>query len=122
MPVKKMFFSFLMSFVVSVLVTYTSTLPGAIANEEKKSDEVDSLNWSYEGETGPEYWGYINPDYALCKKGKEQSPINIETSHVIEDKKIADVYMNYKPTDFSLSNDGHTIQAIPSSLDNSYCR
>ena len=72
------------------------------------------------GETGPEHWGDINPDYAVCTNGKEQSPINIETSQVIEDEKMADLDINYKPTGFSLSNNGHTIQGNPSTLDNSF--
>ena len=119
MRVKKIFYSFLFSFVVLLSVAYSSTTPDAIAYEEKKSNEVHSPEWSYEGETGPEYWGDINPDYALCKKGKEQSPINIETSHVIEDEKMTDVFFNYIPTGFSLSHYGYTIQATPSTLDNS---
>ena len=91
-----------------------------IAKEEKKSNEVHTAQWSYKGETGPEHWGDINPDYAVCTNGKEQSPINIETSQVIEDEKIADLVINYKPTGFSLSNNGHTIQGNPSTLDNSF--
>ena len=35
-----------------------------IAKEEKKSNEVHTAHWSYEGETGPEHWGDINPDFA----------------------------------------------------------
>ena len=56
----------------------------------------------YEGETGPEHWGDIDPNYAACENGKEQSPINIESSHVVEDKKMEDPDINYKPTVFSL--------------------
>jgi hypothetical protein len=33
--------------------------------------------WSYEGEKGPEHWADLDPDYAACKAGKEQSPIDI---------------------------------------------
>ena len=66
------------------------------------------------------YWGDLNPDFAACKNGKEQSPINIETSRVIKDEKIVDLVINYKPTEFSLSNDGHTIQAYPLSNNNTF--
>ncbi len=129
MLVKQIFYSLLMSFFVLFLVACSSTSPDvakndagkkAIAKEEKKSNEVHTAHWSYEGETGPEHWGDINSDFALCTNGKEQSPINIETSQVIEDKKIADLGINYKLTGFSLSNNGHTIQGNPSTLDNSF--
>lgn len=128
MPAKKMLQSLLMSFFVLPLVACASTPPDMtknddekkeVAKEEKKSYEVQTAHWSYEGKTGPEHWGDINPDYAACTNGKEQSPINIGTSHVVEDEKIADPDIHYKPTVFSLSNNGHTIQGNPSTLDNS---
>jgi carbonic anhydrase len=90
-----------------------------VAKEEKKSNEGHKAQWSYEGETGPEHWGEIDPNYATCANGKEQSPINIDTSQVIEDEQIVDLGINYKPTEFSFSNNGHTIQGNPSTLDNS---
>jgi carbonic anhydrase len=33
--------------------------------------------WTYEGATGAEHWGDLDPDYAACKSGKQQSPIDI---------------------------------------------
>jgi carbonic anhydrase len=33
--------------------------------------------WSYEGTSGPPHWGDLDADYAACKEGKEQSPIDI---------------------------------------------
>lgn len=36
--------------------------------------------WSYEGPTGPGHWGELDPDYAACKSGKEQSPIDIRNA------------------------------------------
>jgi carbonic anhydrase len=32
-------------------------------------------HWTYEGATGVSHWGDLDPDYAPCKTGKEQSPI-----------------------------------------------
>ncbi|KMY49679.1 carbonic anhydrase [Peribacillus loiseleuriae] len=123
MQAKKIFYSFFIIFLVLSLTACSSTLPDVakkdVTKEEQKSNEVHTAHWSYEGETGPEHWGDINPDYAACTNGKEQSPVNIEMSKVIEDEKIKDLDINYKPTGFSLSNNGHTIQANPQTLDNS---
>src|ERR1035437_8236895 len=30
--------------------------------------------WSYEGARGPEHWGELDPDYAACSAGRQQSP------------------------------------------------
>jgi carbonic anhydrase len=120
-PSLKTLNSFLILFLVSSLVACSSALPDLTMSgkEAIAKKEEQTAHWSYEGETGPEHWGDINPDYARCANGKEQSPINIETLHVVKDKKIADPAINYKPTLFSLINDGRTIQGAPSTLDNS---
>jgi carbonic anhydrase len=34
--------------------------------------------WEYEGEKGVEHWSELDPDYAACNTGKEQSPIDIQ--------------------------------------------
>ena len=126
MPAKKIFYSFLTSFLILSLIACSPDVAKNddaknkdVAKEEEESNDVHTAHWSYKGETGPEHWGDINPDYAACTNGKEQSPINIETSQVIDDEKLEDLDINYKPTGFSLSNNGHTIQANPSTMDNS---
>jgi carbonic anhydrase len=34
--------------------------------------------WTYDGERGAAHWGELDPAYALCNTGKEQSPIDIQ--------------------------------------------
>ena len=130
MPVKKIFYLVFISVSVFSLAACSSATPNVtknetakenIAKEEKtKSNEAHTAHWTYEGETGPEHWGNLNPDFAACTNGKEQSPINIETSRVIEDKKVTDLVINYKPTEFSLTNNGHTIQGNALTNDNTF--
>lgn len=122
MPTKKTLYSFFMSFLVLSLAACSSTKPNVTNHDmaKEESNQVHTAHWSYKGDTGPEHWGDVNPDYAVCTNGKEQSPINIETSQVIEDQQITDVTMNYQPTAFSFSNNGHTIQANPLTSDNSF--
>ena len=36
--------------------------------------------WTYEGATGSEHWSELDPDYAICNVGKEQSPIDIQNA------------------------------------------
>lgn len=35
-------------------------------------------DWSYEGKSGPQYWGGLKEDYKFCKIGYNQSPIDID--------------------------------------------
>lgn len=36
--------------------------------------------WSYAGKDGPPHWGDLDPAYAPCKNGREQSPIDIRNT------------------------------------------
>lgn len=35
-------------------------------------------HWSYEGEAGPDRWGTLSPEWAICSAGARQSPIDID--------------------------------------------
>ena len=37
----------------------------------------DDHHWEYGNEMGPAQWGSLNPDFATCDTGQEQSPVNI---------------------------------------------
>lgn len=46
--------------------------------EEKKDKKGDQKTWSYEGEQGPKHWAGLDPSFATCEKGRQQSPIDID--------------------------------------------
>ncbi|MFN8476196.1 MAG: carbonic anhydrase family protein [Anaerolineae bacterium] len=64
-------------------------------------------HWSYEGAEGPEYWGSLSPDFALCATGKQQSPVNIPSSAAINP---ANLKFDYKAAPLDILNNGHTIE------------
>ena len=64
-------------------------------------------HWGYEGHEGPTNWGDLSHDYAMCKSGKSQSPIDITSSAAA---KLADIKFSYKATPIDVVNNGHTIQ------------
>ena len=37
---------------------------------------------------GPNYWGRLNPNWSLCKKGRNQSPVNIEPKALLFDPSL----------------------------------
>lgn len=74
------------------------------------------VHWGYEGEKGPANWASLSPVYALCKDGKNQSPINIVKTNT---KGGATWKLNYKTTSLRIAHtehmediidNGHTIQ------------
>ena len=66
-----------------------------------------SAHWSYEGETGPEFWGSLDPDYAACSEGMEQSPVDVITDAPVNPD---DVAYAYSETTLNIVNNGHAIQ------------
>jgi carbonic anhydrase len=69
---------------------------------------VPPAHWTYEGEDGPEHWGDLDPTYASCSGGTEQSPIDI-TGPTEED--LADPEFAYQPiSPLNIVNNGHTVQ------------
>lgn len=81
---------------------------GAHSTELKRE-----IKWSYSGPTGPQYWGLLDPSYEKCSSGLKQSPININTSKVVESFDLDQLKFRYTTTDFNVLNTGHTIQVVP---------
>ena len=75
-----------------------------IHEEEAHHDEV---HWGYEGSNGPYYWGDLKDEFATCKDGKRQSPIDISAAIVTS---LADIEIDYQDTPLDIVNNGHTIQ------------
>ncbi|KAI8495512.1 Carbonic anhydrase- protein 10, partial [Branchiostoma belcheri] len=44
--------------------------------------------WTYEGITGPQFWGLVNSDWVMCKDGKMQSPINFRANQILYDPNL----------------------------------
>jgi carbonic anhydrase len=65
-------------------------------------------HWTYAGATGAEHWGDLDPEYAPCKTGKEQSPIDIRTAEKAE---LPALRFEYKGGQLKyLINNGYTIR------------
>ena len=69
------------------------------------NDTAIKIKWEYSGKLGPAYWGELNPDFILCKTGKQQSPIDIPTQVTKGNKKLS---IHYQPSPMVIVNDGVT--------------
>jgi carbonic anhydrase len=70
-------------------------------------DPAYSNKWSYKGANGPEHWGDLDPAYATCKTGKEQSPIDIRSATKAA---LPAIRFEYKSGPLRIINSGHTIR------------
>lgn len=61
--------------------------------------------WSYEGADGPDHWGDLDPDYAACKTGKQQSPIDIRNAQKAD---LPAIRFEYKSGPLKIINNGYT--------------
>jgi carbonic anhydrase len=62
--------------------------------------------WDYSGDIGPEHWGDLSPDYALCKNGKHQSPVDV-TNPVKAD--LPALKFDYKSISLAIQNKAFTM-------------
>jgi carbonic anhydrase len=64
-------------------------------------------HWDYEGENAPYRWGDMKPDFASCKVGTRQSPIDIRNPVIGE---VEPIRFHYEDVSLKVTNNGHTIQ------------
>src|ERR1700679_76478 len=59
--------------------------------------------WSYDGSHGPDHWGDLESDFAECKVGTHQSPIDIRDAKEAE---LAPIRFDYKLSPLKIVNNG----------------
>ena len=82
---------------------------GTTAPAAGQSAHGGEAHWAYEGETGPQAWGRLKPDFNICAIGKRQSPIHIEDGNTLQGP-AEPVQFAYTPSNGTVVNNGHTIQ------------
>jgi carbonic anhydrase len=64
-------------------------------------------HWGYAGPCDPEHWGGLEPDFATCGEGVQQSPVDIPADAPLNPD---DVVYAYRQIALSIVNNGHAIQ------------
>lgn len=99
--------------------------PETVAETPEQTAEA-AAHWGYEGKEGPEYWADLSPDFAACRQGVEQSPIDLSNSVAVgtvplERRLTTPVLtVEQRARVLDLINNGHTIQVtndVPMALD-----
>jgi carbonic anhydrase len=88
--------------------------PRRVAPKKKEPEVVvppppdfSKVNWGYAGLGAPENWEKLKPGYALCGKGKRQSPIDIRGGIRVD---LEPIRFDYRLTEFRIVDNGHTVQ------------
>jgi carbonic anhydrase len=79
-----------------------------VASRQTSAPGPNHVHWSYEGETGPQAWSRLAPEFAQCGVGTRQSPIDIRDGMKLE---LEQITVDYRPSNFRVVDNGHTIQA-----------
>jgi carbonic anhydrase len=87
------------TFILSLLLGGVLFASGAVIAAE-------TSHWSYSGETGPENWAKLAPEFGSCN-GKNQSPINL-TGFI--KAYLPPIKFSYQPGGNEIINNGHTVQ------------
>jgi len=70
-----------------------------------------NADWSYTGNTGPQNWGNLVPEFKLCSSGKMQSPIDIISASTVNQS--ASLKVAYHPVTLRLYSDGKGMVKLP---------
>ncbi|XP_076111042.1 carbonic anhydrase-related protein 10-like [Mytilus galloprovincialis] len=65
--------------------------------------------WTYEGVSGAENWGKTIDEWLICSNGKFQSPIDINTSHLLYDPNLDPFYIIPRKVSGNITNTGRGI-------------
>uniref|UniRef100_A0A6V7QWU3 Alpha-carbonic anhydrase domain-containing protein n=1 Tax=Ananas comosus var. bracteatus TaxID=296719 RepID=A0A6V7QWU3_ANACO len=74
------------------------------------SSAHDFVRFGYnDGSTGPKNWGSLSPEFSLCTKGSNQSPINIVKDDAVYNAKLGSLLRDYVATNATLINNGFNV-------------
>ncbi|XP_049826123.1 carbonic anhydrase-related protein 10 [Aethina tumida] len=65
--------------------------------------------WTYDGISGPGYWGLMNPQWNMCSKGRRQSPINVEPDKLLYDPLLRYIHVDKHKVSGMLHNTGQSL-------------
>lgn len=80
-----------------------SLMGGAVAAQAAEAH----AHWQYSGKDGAAHWGDLEQDFATCKLGKEQSPVDIRGA---TKAKLDPIGFHYVSSTAEEVNNGHTVQ------------
>ncbi|MEI7430564.1 MAG: carbonic anhydrase family protein [Betaproteobacteria bacterium] len=84
---------------------------GMVERQPKQAIAVPANNvgWSYEGNSGPDNWSKLRPEYAVCASGRRQSPIDIRDGFAVD---LEPIQFSYRPSSFRVVDSGKSLLVL----------
>ena len=70
------------------------------------------VGWAYQGDTGPDQWGLLKPEYRACVVGRRQSPIDLRDGIPVT---LDPLQFEYRPSLVTVLHRDHTVVIEPES-------
>ncbi|KAK9921011.1 hypothetical protein M0R45_029543 [Rubus argutus] len=86
-------------------------MPPLKVTPQEVEDERD-FDYVEGSKKGPTQWGDIKKEWAACKNGGMQSPIDLSSQRVQVSPSLAELKITHKPSKATLKNRGHDIRKI----------
>jgi carbonic anhydrase len=80
--------------------------PSQAAGAAQAAAKAVEPAWSYQGARGPEAWGRLQPDWALCANGARQSPLDLRDGIPLE---LEPVRFDYRSSRYRVIDTPHTL-------------
>ena len=84
-------------------------IPPKVANKTKETADKKT-HWSYQGDGRPAFWGELADEYATCKTGKNQSPVNISDRQAVGTTGLNGFDVFYRDSSLKILNNGRSLQ------------
>jgi carbonic anhydrase len=78
----------------------------ALAVAGAQQEHHPEHTWDYGESKGPSHWGELEPEFAPCKNGHHQSPIDIRGPQKAD---LPSIQFDYKPSSLHIIDNGHTV-------------
>lgn len=101
---KKILFTATFIALLSGCANHQVNNPVSHVNKPHKNEKA---HWGYSGKEASKHWGELSDSYATCSKGKNQSPINIQTG---VNGNLPALNFRYNTPATEILNNGHTVQ------------
>ena len=88
------------------LLTIVGCALGLTAASGAQEHASPEQTWEYGASRGPSHGGELKPEFAPCKNGHRQSPIDI---HNPLKANLSAIQFDYKPSPLNVVDNGHTI-------------
>jgi carbonic anhydrase len=76
-----------------------------VSSGQEQKDPAHS--WDYGKATGPKHWSELSPEFAACKSGHQQSPIDVRETQKAD---LPPIRFDYKAAPLRIIDNGHTIE------------